>query len=99
MTQRYSFFCDWADATESLSTEADDNGVLKNGYAINQEMELEYLMPQVGANFTFLPLSFLLRYTFGIIAIIPMYLKFFFFLQCNILWITLLPINILTRVK
>ena len=54
--QCYSFFCDWADATESLSTEADDNGVLKNGYAINQEMELEYLMPQVRANFTFLPL-------------------------------------------
>ena len=55
--QRFSLFCDWANATESLSSKADDNGVLKNGYVINQEMELEYPMPQVGENFIFLPLD------------------------------------------
>lgn len=35
------------DAAESLSTEADDNGVLNKVYATNQEMELEDLIPQV----------------------------------------------------
>ncbi|KAK4581552.1 hypothetical protein RGQ29_024961 [Quercus rubra] len=35
------------DATKSLSIEADDSGVLEMGYAVNQEMELEDLVPQV----------------------------------------------------
>ncbi|XP_065621543.1 protein DETOXIFICATION 42 isoform X4 [Quercus suber] len=35
------------DATKSLSIEADDGGVLETGYAVNQEMELEDLIPQV----------------------------------------------------
>lgn len=46
------------DATKSLSIEADDSGVLETGYAVNQEMELEDLIPKVGANFIFLPLVF-----------------------------------------
>ncbi len=72
------------DAAESLSTEADDNGVLNKVYATNQEMELEDLIPQVGVNFIFLPFLFLLKYTFGISAIIQIYLEFLFFLKCNI---------------
>ncbi|XP_075638926.1 protein DETOXIFICATION 42-like [Castanea sativa] len=35
------------DATKSLSIEADDSGVLETGYAVNQEMELEDLIPKV----------------------------------------------------
>ncbi|XP_030926336.1 protein DETOXIFICATION 42-like isoform X3 [Quercus lobata] len=35
------------DATKSLSIESDDSGVLEVGYAVNQEMELGDLIPQV----------------------------------------------------
>ncbi|XP_050244807.1 protein DETOXIFICATION 42-like isoform X2 [Quercus robur] len=35
------------DATKSLSIESNDSGVLEMGYAVNQEMELEDLIPQV----------------------------------------------------
>lgn len=82
------------DATERLNTEADDNeigadhnGVINKGYALlNQEIEMAEQLPLVGVLFLFFPFLFLFEYMLKIIAIlgVPIYLKFFFFLPCEV---------------
>lgn len=43
------------DANERLSMEADDSEVLKKSYAVDLEMEMKELIPQVGVPFLFSP--------------------------------------------
>lgn len=48
------------DATANLGTEADENGVFNKGYTVDEEMEMEELIPQVGVLFLFLRFLLLL---------------------------------------
>lgn len=58
------------DANDRLSMEADDSEVLKKGYAVDLEMEMKELIPQVGVPFLFFPLLYLLKYILGVFAIL-----------------------------